>query len=74
MLFAIPRARTSTLIVPSGDGDNYEKALYDLIQRKKYWSDDKWLTSATWKKRFLPYGQEGYSLIVIEEEDEEIDL
>lgn len=74
VLFAIPRARTSQLIVPVGDGDNFEKALYDLLQRKRYLSDDKWITTCTWRKRFLPFETDGYSEITIEEETDAIDL
>ena len=40
VLFAIPRARTSKLIVPSGDGDNFEKGLYDMLVRRGYLLDD----------------------------------
>lgn len=72
--FAIPRARTSKLIVPMGDGDNFEKALYDMLQRKGYLSDDKWITTATWKKRFLPCGEEGYTEIVIDKEVDDVDI
>ena len=57
-----------------GDGDNFEKALYDLLQRKRYLSDDKWITTATWRKRFLPSGEIGYSEITIYREDEDIDI
>jgi len=57
-----------------GDGDNFEKALYDMMQRKKYLLDDKWITTGTWRKRFLPFGEMGYSECVVEEETEEIDL
>jgi len=74
VLFAIPRARTSTLIVPQGDGDNYEKALYDLLQRKKYVLDDKWITTGTWRKRFLPFGEAGYTEVIIERDEEAIDI
>ena len=74
VLFAIPRARTSTLIVPQGDGDNYEKALYDLLQRKKYVLDDKWITTGTWRKRFLPFGETGYTEVIIERDEEAIDI
>jgi len=74
VLFAIPRARTSKLIVPMGDGDNFEKALYDMMQRKKYLLDDKWITTGTWRKRFLPFGADGYSQCIVREETEEIDL
>jgi Holliday junction resolvase RusA-like endonuclease len=73
-MFAIPRARTSKLVVPWGDGDNFEKALYDLLTRQGYLEDDKWITTATWRKRFLPHGEVGYTEITIEDEDEEIDL
>ncbi len=74
VLIAVPRARTSTLIVPVGDGDNFEKAVYDMIQKKGYLQDDKWITTGHWRKRFLPHGEEGYTEITLEEETEEIDI
>jgi Holliday junction resolvase RusA-like endonuclease len=74
VMFAIPRARTSKLIVPMGDGDNFEKSLYDMLQRKKYLLDDKWITTATWRKRFLPFETDGYTEILIEEDLEEMDI
>lgn len=74
VLFAIPRARTSKLIVPMGDGDNFEKAIYDLLQRKQYLSDDKWITTGHWRKRFLPFGEEGYTEVTIEKETEDVDM
>ena len=73
VIFAIPRAKSSKLIVPSGDGDNFEKALYDLLTRKGYLEDDKWIVRGTWRKRFIPNGQEGYTDVVIIEEWEDID-
>lgn len=57
-----------------GDGDNFEKALYDLLQRKGYLMDDKWITSGTWCKRFLPWGQSGYTEVTIMEETDDIDI
>jgi Holliday junction resolvase RusA-like endonuclease len=57
-----------------GDGDNFEKALYDMLQRKGYLSDDKWITSATWRKRFLPFGKTGYTEVTIHEDTEYGDL
>jgi Holliday junction resolvase RusA-like endonuclease len=72
--FAIPRSKTSKLVVPAGDGDNFEKALYDLLVRKEYLSDDKWITTARWRKRFLPYGEQGYTTITIKEETDELDI
>ena len=74
VLFAIPRARTSSLTVPQGDGDNFEKALYDFLQRKGFLTDDKWITSARWRKRFLPFGTEGYTEVTIRREQDDIEL
>jgi Holliday junction resolvase RusA-like endonuclease len=74
VLFAVPRSKSSTLPTPVGDGDNYEKATFDLLQAKGYVEDDRWITSATWRKRFLPYGTPGYTLVVIYKETEEIEL
>ena len=73
-LFAIPRAKTSKLIVPVGDGDNYEKSIYDLLTKKGYLSDDKWIVTGTWRKRFLPTGSQGYTLITLTAETEEMDI
>jgi len=74
VLFAIPRSKTGKLETPVGDGDNYEKAIYDLLQMKQYLSDDRLITSATWKKRFLCYGEKGYTEIKIWKETEEIEI
>jgi len=63
--FAIPRARTSKLIVPRADGDNLEKAIYDLLERKGYLEDDKWITEGHWTKKFVPYGETGFTTIVL---------
>lgn len=65
--FAIPRARTSKLVVPMGDIDNFEKGLYDLLQRKRYLLDDKWITQTHCTKRFLPFGEEGFCDVDIED-------
>lgn len=72
VLFAIPKAKTSKLTIPMGDGDNYEKAIFDLVVKKGYLLDDRWITSGTWRKRFLPTESQGYTLIEIEDETEEI--
>ena len=74
VLFAVPRSRTGKLIVPVGDGDNYEKAIYDLLTSKGYLSDDKWITTGVWRKRFLPHGSTGYTQIMISLAAEEMDI
>lgn len=38
--FAISKARTSKLIIPKSDLDNYEKAIYDCITKAGVWTDD----------------------------------
>ena len=74
VLFAIPRSRTSKLVVPVGDGDNYEKAIFDILQKKGYLADDKWITTAIWRKRFLPHGCEGFTEVELTPDTEEIDI
>lgn len=74
VLFAVPRSKSSELVTPVGDGDNFEKAIYDLIQSKGYLEDDRLITTCTWRKRFLPYGTDGYTEITINLEEESIDI
>lgn len=74
LVFAISRSRTGSLLTPVGDGDNYEKAIYDLLQKQGYIKDDRQITTATWRKRFVPYGTDGYTEIKLWEETEEIEL
>lgn len=72
--FAIPRSKTSTLETPIGDGDNYEKSIYDLLQKRGYISDDRLITTAIWRKRFVPYGTPGWTEVIIHPELEDIDI
>ena len=74
VVFAIPRSKSGKLANPVGDGDNYEKAIYDLLQSKKYLEDDRWITRAVWRKRFLPHGKEGYTLLTIYKDNEEMEI
>ena len=74
VVFAIPRSKSGKLATPVGDGDNYEKAIYDLIQSKGYLEDDRWITRAVWRKRFLKHGQQGYTQLTIFKDNEEIEI
>jgi len=74
VIFAIPRSRTGKLETPVGDGDNYEKALYDVIQHSGVLEDDRLITSASWRKRFLPYGRAGYTSLEIWPESEPLEI
>ncbi len=73
-LFAIPRSRTGKLLTPIGDGDNYEKAIFDLLQRRNWLADDLLIVSAAWDKRFLGAGSQGYTLIQLYEFTKEIEI
>ena len=64
-LFAIPRSLNSKLLTPVGDGDNFEKAIYDLLQRRNWLLDDRLIVSGSWDKRFLPAGAKGYTKVTI---------
>lgn len=70
----IPRAKHSKLIVPAGDGDNYEKSLYDMLQAKGYLQDDKFIVGGEWQKVFAPYDKTGYAIVDIFECPEYKDL
>lgn len=74
LLFAIPRSKTGKLTVPTGDGDNYEKAILDVIQHSGHLMDDRLITTLTWRKRFIPYGTEGSTTLSLTPETEEIEL
>lgn len=74
VIFAIPRAKTSKLIVPVGDGDNLEKATYDLITERGYLGDDKWIVKAKWRKLFLSHGNTGMTYIQIRQFTGKLDV
>jgi Holliday junction resolvase RusA-like endonuclease len=74
ILFAIPRSKNSKLITPVGDGDNFEKALFDMLQKKGYLEDDRLITTCTWRKRFVAHGRDGFITVTIRSEPEEIDI
>jgi Holliday junction resolvase RusA-like endonuclease len=74
VIFAIQRSKTGKLDTPVGDGDNYEKAIYDMLQKTGVLKDDRQITRGTWRKRFVPYGEQGYTSITIRPDLEEIDV
>ena len=51
--FVCHRPRTTKRSYPRGDGDNFEKAVYDVITKKGYWEDDDQIVKACWEKRFV---------------------
>lgn len=64
MTLGIQRARTSKLLRPIGDIDNYEKGIYDILTKKGYWLDDVEIVKHTVQKQFTQNG--GYVSLEIE--------
>lgn len=52
----VTKPRTSKKEFPRGDNDNYEKAIWDMITKKKYWTDDDLIIDNFTSKRFVKTG------------------
>ena len=50
--FRPKKPKTTKRLFPRGDLDNYEKALWDAITRKKFWEDDDLIVDSHSSKRF----------------------
>ncbi|WP_160329587.1 RusA family crossover junction endodeoxyribonuclease [Lysobacter capsici] len=59
------KARTSKLVTPKGDIDNYLKAPLDAITHAKLWEDDKWVTTVIASKRFAATGESAHTSVRI---------
>jgi len=55
--FLIERARTSKLVIPTGDIDNYAKGALDVLTHNKVWTDDALVTKLVAEKRFTLPGE-----------------
>jgi len=53
-VFECRKARTSKLITPVGDIDNYVKSVLDGLTKVGMWDDDKQVTHLCAIKRFAP--------------------
>jgi len=49
----VTKPRTSKKDYPRGDNDNYEKAIWDMLTKKKYWRDDDLIIDNFTSKRFV---------------------
>lgn len=63
--FVCTKPKTTKRHWPRGDGDNYEKSLYDAITKAGYWGDDDQIVEARWVKRFAKPGEEPHMHIQI---------
>lgn len=50
--FVCTKPKMTKRLWPRGDGDNFEKAIYDAMTKKGYWKDDDQIVSGSWIKRF----------------------
>lgn len=51
------RPKSTKLLTPRGDIDNYEKAIYDALTKKNYWTDDTLIQSHRVLKRYAEAGE-----------------
>lgn len=61
--FVCRKPRTTKLVTPKGDIDNYLKAPLDALTHAGAWGDDKWITTVIASKRFAEPGEEPHTTI-----------
>lgn len=59
--FVCTKPRTTKLVTPKGDIDNYLKAPLDAITHAGIWEDDKWIVSVHASKRFQEQGEDPHT-------------
>ena len=65
LAFVVSKARTSKLTRPTGDIDNYMKAILDALTKKQFWKDDVDIVEVSATKRFTREGEEPHTTVVI---------
>ena len=64
--FVVKKARTSKLLFPRGDVDNFAKAAYDAITKSgSFWYDDDQLTLSVEHKRFAQEDEQPHTELTI---------
>ena len=64
--FVVQKARTSKLLFPRGDVDNYVKACFDAITKSgSFWYDDDQVTLSVEHKRFAEEGEQPHTELTI---------
>lgn len=58
--FLVTRPKTTKLLTPKGDLDNYAKALFDCLTKADVWTDDALIASALLTKQFAPPSTPGH--------------
>ncbi|KGK67060.1 RusA family crossover junction endodeoxyribonuclease [Xanthomonas citri] len=65
--FVCRKPKTTKLLTPKGDIDNYLKAPLDAITHAGLWGDDKWITTVVATKRFQEPGEEPHTALSVYE-------
>lgn len=63
--FVVRRPKTTKLLTPRGDIDNYQKSLFDALTDAKVWDDDTLVDTVKAKKRFTKEGEEPHITLEI---------
>lgn len=63
--FVCRKPKTTKLVTPKGDIDNYAKAPLDAITHADIWPDDKWIVSLYATKRFAELGEEPHTSLQV---------
>lgn len=61
----VTRPKTTKLVLPRSDIDNYIKSVYDSLNGK-LWEDDSLIAVAYCSKQWAPKGTEGYFTVGVE--------
>ncbi|CAD2254884.1 RusA family crossover junction endodeoxyribonuclease [Xanthomonas arboricola pv. juglandis] len=63
--FVCRKPKSTKLVTPKGDIDNYAKAPLDAITHAGIWPDDKWIESLYAIKRFAEPGEEPHTSLQV---------
>lgn len=59
------RPKTTKRAYPRGDNDNFEKAVWDALTKKRFWEDDDQIVQNFTSKRFALPGEEPHVYVGI---------
>lgn len=63
--FYVERPRTSKLLVPKGDVDNYVKSLMDALTKAEFWNDDSQVAYLVAKKQWAVGRRDGITFNIM---------
>lgn len=63
--FVMPRPKSSKFTAPSGDLDNFAKAIWDSLQIAGFFADDRMIMQASLSKRYCTEGEQPHTTVSI---------